>query len=87
MPTGEGLRNDERDGSDKERAVVEYDAGPLWRRTRGGSEETPISPANSRGGDRLMDLRDFISSCERAGQLTRIRAEVDWDLELPMSPS
>lgn len=29
-----------------------------------------------------MDLRDFISRCEEAGQLIRISAEVDWDLEL-----
>jgi len=29
-----------------------------------------------------MDLRDFISLCEQAGQPKRIKAEVDWDLEL-----
>ncbi|MEA2040087.1 MAG: phenylphosphate carboxylase subunit beta [Thermodesulfobacteriota bacterium] len=29
-----------------------------------------------------MDLRDYISICEKAGQLKRIKAEVDWDLEL-----
>ena len=29
-----------------------------------------------------MDLRDFIGICEKEGQLKRIRAEVDWDLEL-----
>ena len=29
-----------------------------------------------------MDLRDFISLCEKEGQLKRIKAEVDWDLEL-----
>jgi 4-hydroxy-3-polyprenylbenzoate decarboxylase len=29
-----------------------------------------------------MDLRDFINKCEEAGELRRITAEVDWDLEL-----
>ena len=29
-----------------------------------------------------MDLRDFISTCERVGQLKRVKAEVDWDLEI-----
>jgi 4-hydroxy-3-polyprenylbenzoate decarboxylase len=29
-----------------------------------------------------MDLRDFIQRCEDAGELKRITAEVDWDLEL-----
>jgi len=29
-----------------------------------------------------MDLRDFIGICEKEGQLKRIAAEVDWDLEL-----
>ncbi len=29
-----------------------------------------------------MDLRDFISMCEMAGQLKRVKAEVDWDLEV-----
>lgn len=29
-----------------------------------------------------MDLRDFIATCEKAGQLKRIKAEVDWELEL-----
>ncbi|RMG89790.1 MAG: phenylphosphate carboxylase subunit beta [Candidatus Dadabacteria bacterium] len=29
-----------------------------------------------------MDLRDFISLCEREGQLKRVKAEVDWNLEL-----
>jgi len=29
-----------------------------------------------------MDLRDFIELCERAGELKRIKAEVDWNLEL-----
>ena len=29
-----------------------------------------------------MDLRDFISLCEKEGQLKRVEAEVDWDLEL-----
>jgi len=29
-----------------------------------------------------MDLRDFINKCEEAGELKRITAEVDWDLEL-----
>lgn len=29
-----------------------------------------------------MDLRDYISICEKAGQLKRIKVEVDWDLEL-----
>lgn len=29
-----------------------------------------------------MDLRDWIEKCEQAGELKRIKAEVDWDLEL-----
>ena len=29
-----------------------------------------------------MDLRDFISFCEKEGELKRVGAEVDWDLEL-----
>lgn len=29
-----------------------------------------------------MDLRDFINRCEEAGELKRVTAEVDWDLEL-----
>jgi len=29
-----------------------------------------------------MDLRDFVSTCEKAGQLKRVKAEVDWELEL-----
>jgi UbiD family decarboxylase len=29
-----------------------------------------------------MDLRNFISLCEMAGQLKRVKAEVDWDLEI-----
>ena len=29
-----------------------------------------------------MDLRDYISKCEAEGQLMRVKAEVDWDLEL-----
>ncbi|MDI6726949.1 MAG: phenylphosphate carboxylase subunit beta [Smithellaceae bacterium] len=29
-----------------------------------------------------MDLRDFISLCEQEGQLKRITAEVDWELEV-----
>ena len=29
-----------------------------------------------------MDLRNFISMCEMAGQLKRVKAEVDWDLEV-----
>jgi 4-hydroxy-3-polyprenylbenzoate decarboxylase len=30
----------------------------------------------------MKDLRDFIAKCEEEGQLHRITAEVDWDLEL-----
>jgi phenylphosphate carboxylase beta subunit len=30
----------------------------------------------------MKDLRDFIKICEEEGQLHRIKAEVDWDLEL-----
>jgi phenylphosphate carboxylase beta subunit len=30
----------------------------------------------------MKDLRDFIAICEQEGQLHRIKAEVDWDLEL-----
>ncbi len=29
-----------------------------------------------------MDLRDFIKKCEQEGELKRIKAEVDWDLEM-----
>ncbi|MBP1698665.1 MAG: phenylphosphate carboxylase, beta subunit, partial [Deltaproteobacteria bacterium] len=29
-----------------------------------------------------MDLREFISLCEKEGELKRIKAEVDWDLEM-----
>ena len=29
-----------------------------------------------------MDLRDFIAMCERDGDLKRVTAEVDWDLEM-----
>jgi 4-hydroxy-3-polyprenylbenzoate decarboxylase len=29
-----------------------------------------------------MDLRDFIGMCEKVGQLKRVKAEVDWDLEI-----
>lgn len=29
-----------------------------------------------------MDLRDFIALCEEEGELKRIKAEVDWDLEM-----
>jgi UbiD family decarboxylase len=30
----------------------------------------------------VNDLRDFIATCEAEGELRRIEAEVDWDLEL-----
>lgn len=30
----------------------------------------------------INDLRDFIKECEKRGELKRIKAEVDWDLEL-----
>jgi 4-hydroxy-3-polyprenylbenzoate decarboxylase len=29
-----------------------------------------------------MDLRDYVNTCEQEGQLKRIKAEVDWELEL-----
>lgn len=29
-----------------------------------------------------MDLRNFIDKCEKAGELARVSAEVDWNLEL-----
>jgi 4-hydroxy-3-polyprenylbenzoate decarboxylase len=29
-----------------------------------------------------MDLRDFVAQCEKIGQLKRVKAEVDWDLEI-----
>jgi 4-hydroxy-3-polyprenylbenzoate decarboxylase len=29
-----------------------------------------------------MDLRDFINMCEKVGQLKRVKAEVDWNLEI-----
>ena len=30
----------------------------------------------------MKDLRDFIAKCEEEGELHRIKAEVDWNLEL-----
>jgi 4-hydroxy-3-polyprenylbenzoate decarboxylase len=30
----------------------------------------------------INDLRDFIAACERNGQLHRVKASVDWKLEL-----
>jgi len=30
----------------------------------------------------MRDLRDYIAKCEQEGELHRIKAEVDWDLEL-----
>ena len=30
----------------------------------------------------MKDLRDYIATCEEEGELHRIKAEVDWDLEL-----
>ena len=30
----------------------------------------------------MKDVRDYIAECEREGELLRIKAEVDWDLEL-----
>ena len=30
----------------------------------------------------MKDLRDFIATCEKEGELRRVKAEVDWDLEL-----
>ena len=38
--------------------------------------------AAKREGERRMDLREWISTCEQEGELKRIKAEVDWDLEL-----
>lgn len=32
--------------------------------------------------ENMKDLRDFITACEKEGVLQRIKAEVDWDLEL-----
>jgi len=29
-----------------------------------------------------MDLRDFIALCEKEGDLKRVKAEVDWNLEM-----
>jgi phenylphosphate carboxylase beta subunit len=29
-----------------------------------------------------MDLRDYVSKCEEVGQLKRVKAEVDWNLEI-----
>jgi phenylphosphate carboxylase beta subunit len=29
-----------------------------------------------------MDLRDYVSLCEKEGQLKRVKAEVDWELEI-----
>ncbi len=29
-----------------------------------------------------MDLRDYVSLCEKVGQLKRVKAEVDWNLEI-----
>ena len=30
----------------------------------------------------MKDLRDFIATCEKEGELRRVKAEVDWELEL-----
>src|SRR5512134_1468130 len=30
----------------------------------------------------MKNLRDYIAACEEQGELQRIKAEVDWDLEL-----
>ena len=30
----------------------------------------------------MKDLREFIATCEKEGELKRIKAEVDWNLEL-----
>ena len=30
----------------------------------------------------MKDVRDYIAKCEKEGELHRIKAEVDWDLEL-----
>jgi len=30
----------------------------------------------------MKDLRDYIATCEKEGELRRVKAEVDWDLEL-----
>ena len=30
----------------------------------------------------MKDLRDYIARCEQEGELHRIKAEVDWNLEL-----
>ncbi len=30
----------------------------------------------------INDLRDFIDACEKGGELKKIKAEVDWNLEL-----
>ena len=30
----------------------------------------------------MKDIRDFIAKCEEEGMLHRIKAEVDWNLEL-----
>ena len=30
----------------------------------------------------MKDLRGWIETCEKAGELKRIKAEVDWNLEL-----
>jgi hypothetical protein len=30
----------------------------------------------------MKDLREFIVKCESAGELVRVKSEVDWDLEL-----
>ena len=29
-----------------------------------------------------MDLRDYVALCEKDGDLKRIKAEVDWNLEI-----
>jgi hypothetical protein len=30
----------------------------------------------------MKDLRDYIATCEKEGKLRRVKAEVDWDLEI-----
>jgi len=50
--------------------------------TRGWFKKDNSRYLSSSNKEESMDLRDFVKKCEAEGELKRIRAEVNWDLEL-----
>ena len=55
----------------------------LTRPATAHSERAPKDGTGKRTEhDRIDDLRSFIAACERHGELQRIKAEVDWNIEL-----